>query len=149
MKLIKKQMYFCTNLTFCSCLEKYGCLVHKEDKYSTRMHSSRMRTDRSSSRQGGLPQCMLGYTHTPVCGPGKPPPPPPGVGLETPNLARPLNFPPWVWAWKPSRHAGIPPPPPPPETYCKSCWDTTPLLWTEWLTDGCKNITSANFVCGR
>ena len=22
-------------------------------------------------------------------------------------------------------------------------------LWTEWLTDKCKNITFANFVCGR
>ena len=30
---------------------------------------------------------------------------------------------------------GTPPPPPPP--------------WTEWLTDSCKNITFANFVCGR
>ena len=25
----------------------------------------------------------------------------------------------------------------------------TPPLWTEWLTDRCKNITIANFVCGR
>ena len=44
----------------------------------TRMHSSRMRTARSSSHQpgggGGLPQCMLGYTNPPGCGPGEPPP---------------------------------------------------------------------------
>ena len=80
-----------------------------------------MRTARCSSRpQGGLPQCMLGYTplgvgletpldvawiplgvgletplgvgmETPRCGPGDTPL---GVGLETP-LARLLNFPPW------------------------------------------------------
>ena len=29
------------------------------------------------------------------------------------------------------------------------CWDTTPPLWTEWMTDTCKNITFANYVCGR
>ena len=38
----------------------------------TKMHSSRMRTTRSSSWGRGLPQCMLGY------------PSPLGVGLETP-----------------------------------------------------------------
>ena len=64
----------------------------------TRMHSSRMHTARSSSRLlgGCLPQCMLGYTpptqalvwRPPGCGPGHPP-------------ARPLNLPPWVWAWRP------------------------------------------------
>ena len=76
------------------------------------MHSRRMCTTRSSSHQGGVPQCMLGYTpwawarRPPRCGPGDSPPPsvglrpprpdpstsPLGVGLETP-LARPLNFP--------------------------------------------------------
>ena len=55
------------------------CQVYK---YQTRMHSSRMRTARTSNRVGGggcLPQCMLGY--------------------------------PPVWEWRPARHAGIPPPP--------------------------------------
>ena len=69
--------------------------------------------------------------------PGAEPPPPQGVGLET-SLARspstsplgvgletpqpdPPNLPPWVWAWKPARHAGIPPPLRP-----VACWDTTP-----------------------
>ena len=57
------------------------------------MHSSRMRTARSSSCWGGLPQCMLGYT--PGYTPGNPPlgvdlETPPGVGLETPQ----------VWAWR-------------------------------------------------
>ena len=33
-----------------------------------------------------------------------------GVGLETPQ-PDPPKLPPWVWAWKPARHAGIPPPP--------------------------------------
>ena len=65
-----------------------------------RMHSSRMRTARSSSHGGGLPQRMLGYT--------------PRVWVW-----RPL---PWVWAWKPTRHAGLPPTP---ENCCKACWDTT------------------------
>ena len=57
----------------------------------TRIHSSRMRTTRSSSHQlggGSLPQCMLGYTPW-VWGPGVPP----GVGLDPP---------PRVWAWRPS-----------------------------------------------
>ena len=59
------------------------------------MHSSRMRTARSSSHLlgGCLPQCMLGYplgvgleTH-------------PCVGLETPPVW--AWRPPWVWAWRP------------------------------------------------
>ena len=51
------------------------------------MHSSRMRTVHSSSRLpgGGMPQCMLGYTHR---GPG-PGQPGPGPGN-----------PPKAWAWK-------------------------------------------------
>ena len=70
-----------------------------------------------------------------------------GVGLGTPR-PRPLNFPsgcgpgdppspsqtpqtpPWVLAWRPARHAGIPPP-------------------HSGQTDTCKNITFANFICGQ
>ena len=53
----------------------------------TRMHSSRMRTARSSSRLlGGLPQCILGYS-------------PSGLGLETP-LGVGLETP-WLWDWTP------------------------------------------------
>ena len=66
----------------------------------TRMHSSKMRTARGSSHRGGLPQCMLGYTHHHTPGVGLETPLPPGVGLETPQvwawrspLARSLNFP--------------------------------------------------------
>ena len=96
----------------------------------TRMHSSRMSTAPSSSRllRGGcLPQCMLGY--------------PPGVGLEIPlgvDLETPPGcgpgvptqgqtpqLPPWMWAWRPAMHAGIPTP------HCVQ-------------TDTCKNITFAN-----
>ena len=123
----------------------------------TRMHSSRMRTAHSSSHQlGGLPQCMLGYPpceprDPPLCRPGDPPgcgPRDPSVvGLETPLWPDPQALP-WVWAWKPARQAGIHPL----ET-CKACWDTftcpTPLTPMDRMTDMCKNITFANFVCGR
>ena len=105
------------------------------------MHSSRLRTARSSSclLMGGLPQYMLGYP--PGVGLETPQPDPStsslGVGLETPrpdpstsplgvgletSLARPPNLPPWVWAWRP-----------PP------CGQT----------DTCKNITFTDFVCWR
>ena len=79
----------------------------------TRMHSSRMRTARGSSRQlGGVCLSACWDTHLlPVWAwsPCQPDPStsPLGVGLETP-------------LWRPARHAGIPPP----ET-CKACWDTT------------------------
>ena len=76
--------------------------------YNTRMHSSRMRTTRSSESVC-LSACWVI--------------PPRGVGLETPSGQTP-QLPPWVWAWRPARHAGIPPSPPP-ETCCKACWDTT------------------------
>ena len=96
--------------------------------YLTRMHSSRMHTARSSNHQPGV--CLSAcWIHPPRCGPGEPPkcgpgePPPPGVGLENLPLARPPQLgleippgqtpqaPPWVWAWKPARHAGIHTPP--------------------------------------
>ena len=77
----------------------------------TRMHSSRMRTVRSSSRPGCGPEdhppgCGPGdppqarpLNFPPGCGPGDPPPGqtpqlPLGVGLETPPKATPHNFPP-------------------------------------------------------
>ena len=86
------------------------------------MHSSRMRTAGSRIRLlGGLPHCMLGYTpHSrcgpgpPRCGPGVPPPDPStplSVDLENPLLARPLNLPPWVWAWR-TPHGQTPQHPP-------------------------------------
>ena len=67
------------------------------------MHSSRMRTARSSSRQPGGSASVHAGIHPPGVGPE----PPPGVGLETPWPDP--QAPPGVWAWKPARHAGIPP----------------------------------------
>ena len=83
-----------------------------------------------------------------------------------------LNFPPWVWAWRPplarllnfplSVWPGDPPKARPLklplgvgqetckacwDTTCKACWDTTPP--PRGQTDTCKNITFANYVCGR
>ena len=90
------------------------------DSYAlTRMHSSRMCTTCSSSRQGGLPQCMLGYTHWVWAWR------PPGLGLKTPQVwaCRPLLWawrppgvglqsppPPNVWAWRAPRHGPVEPP---------------------------------------
>ena len=52
-------------------------------RFLTRMHSSRMRTARSSSRRGG--DLVLIPLNFPLgCGPGSDPP----------------QFPPWVWAWR-------------------------------------------------
>ena len=85
-----------------------------------------MRTARSSSRQseGGLPQCMLGYTtpqlwawRPPRCGPGDPPgvaleTTPQCVGLETPLPGQSPQPPLWVWAWRPpslARPLNLPP----------------------------------------
>ena len=112
--------------------------VYQQNQYQKRMHFSKMRTACSSSRLcwGGLPKCMLGYTplgvgletplvwawmtHTPL-GVGlqtpppwvsacSPPPPPPRCGPGYPPGQTP-QLPPWVWAWRPARHAGIPPSP--------------------------------------
>ena len=130
---------------------------------STRMHSSRMRTARSSSSllRGVRGVCLSAYwdTHLPRAwawtGPGPGHPwawIPLGLSPDTPT--------PWAWAWTP------PPPghghPPGPESghppglgldtplaghvTCKACWDTPPPV--DRITDTCKNITFANFVCG-
>ena len=112
----------------CTIISDFVNLVTKVSfiKMNTRMHSSRMRSARSSSRLLGggacLPQCMLGYTpHR--CGPGDIPQVwawrPPGCGPGDPPMPNPLNFPygcgpgdhpgqtpqlpPWVWAWRPPR----------------------------------------------
>ena len=139
------------------------------------MHSSRMRTVRSSShRGGGVASVHAGIDTTPPrCGPGDPTP---DVGLETP--------PPQVWAWRnsPGCGPGDPPSVGPGDTpgqiplnfllgvgleICKVCWDTTPQRPAarhagippamhagipppvDRMTDTCKNITFANYVCRR
>ena len=82
--------------------------------FVTRMHSSRMRAARSSSRLLGGVYLSVGLET--LSGVGLEIPPgvgletPLGVGLETPPGQTP-QLPPWVWAWRPARHAGIPPPP--------------------------------------
>ena len=85
---------------------------------TTRMHSSRMRTARSSSRQAeGLPQCMMGSPpvwawRPPRCGPGDPSPARPlklllgcgpgkvqgmlGYTLPPGDLQGMLGYPPWT-----------------------------------------------------
>ena len=69
------------------------------------MHSSRVRTTRSSSRGVCLSECrdtlptrVWAWTL------------PLGVGLETPPPGQTPQALPWVWAWKPARHARIPSP---------------------------------------
>ena len=92
----------------------------------TRMHSSRMRTARSSSRLLGAGGVCLS-----VCW-DTPPRPAPG-----PPLGRPPPGP------GPGRgHTPIPGPWP---GHPPGLGVDTPLLWT----DTCENITFANFVCGR
>ena len=68
------------------------------------MHSSRMPTARSSSCSGWV-SASVHAGIPPGCGPGDPPSCEPGDPPgQTPQL------PPWVWAWRPARHAGILPP---------------------------------------
>ena len=97
---------------------------------------------------GCLPQCMLGYT--PGCGPGDPPLQarslnfPPECGLGDPPPGQTPQLPPWVWAWKPARHAGIPP-----------SWRPArhagipPPHWTEFLTHASENIILPQLRCER
>ena len=93
--------------------------------YQTRMHSSRMRTARTSNRVGVGGVCLSACWDTPRCGNGDlqgmlgyhPPPPP-----------RPA-----------ARNAGIPSLPPPTPT-------PTPV---NRITDTCKNITLPQLRCGR
>ena len=92
--------------------------------FSTRMHSSSMRTARSSSRRGGGSASVHAGIHPRRCGSGEPlrwgPGDPTGCGPGNPP-ARPLNLPPgcgpgnlqgmlgYPPPWRPARHAGIPP----------------------------------------
>ena len=77
-----------------------------------------------------------------------------GVGLEAPWVWawRPLwpdpSTSPWVWAWRPPSQTPQPAPLGVGLENCNACWDTThPPV--DRMTDTCKNITFANFVCGR
>ena len=96
----------------------------------------------------GLDQIPLNF-HL-GCGPGDPPP----------SRSDPPKLPPWVWVWKPARHAGTRPPPrtrhPPRTRYTSRTrhppWPGTPLgpgtppdqahaPPVNRITDTCKNIT--------
>ena len=121
------------------------------------MHSSRMRTTRSSSHlQGGSASVHAGIP-SPRCGPGDTCRCGPGdlqgmLGYHPPETCKAC----WdTIPRRPARHAGIPPPGDlqdmlgyhPPET-CKACWDTTPSPVNR-ITDTCKNITQPQLRCGR
>ena len=169
------------------------------------MHSSRMRTARSSSclLGEGVSASVYAGIHPPGCGPGDPlgqtpqlppgygpedsppgqtPPPPPGCGPGDSPHGQTPQPPCWVWPWRPpwpdpstsllsvgleaphGQTPQFPPgcgsgdPPPNPSTFllgvdletCKACLDTTTLPPSvDRMTDTCKNITFANFVCER
>ena len=108
--------------------------------YTTRMHSSRMYTARSSNRLlGGV--CFIACWDTPTppalypprCGPGDPPNPP----GKTPQP------PPWVWVWRPrpTRPINLP----------LGCGLGDPLTpsWTEFLTHASENIALPQLRCRR
>ena len=124
-------------------------LITKLNRLQTRMYSSRMHTAHSISYRGGggLPQCMLGYT--PWVWAWRTPP---GVGLAwKPPEARPLNFPPGCGPGNLQGMLGYHHP-----------WDLLQGMLgyhlqymlgyhppVDRMTDMCKNITFANFVCGQ
>ena len=127
------------------------------------MHSSRMRTTRSSSRRGGGSASVHAGIHPPGCGPGdtplgvglethppgvcleNPPRPDPstsplGVGLETP-LDRPLNIPPGCGPGNLQGMLGYHPPTPGDLLQCMLGYHLQcmlgyhpPSLWTESQT---------------
>ena len=130
-------------------IPKIVCKDNRSLKYERRMHSSRMRTARSSSRHKGglhttpspwpdlpqLPPWVWAWTRSLSTSPL-------GVGLDQ----IPLNFP-LRWGSGPDPPqlplgcgpGGPPPVPDPPRTRHPPCGQT----------HTCKNITFANFVCGR
>ena len=121
------------------------------------MHSSRMRTSRSSSHLlGGLSQCMLGF-NPPGPGPGYPPvvglDTLPGVGLDTPKPDPPTSPLGLGLDTHPGQTPNLPlglgldPPARPQNLPAGPGLDTPPPV--NRMTDRCKNITFANFVCGR
>ena len=105
----------------------------------------------ASAAGGGYYPC---WEIPPGCGSGDLPgvglDPPPGKGLEIPLWPDP-STPPWVWAWRPARHAGILPSPSRPARHAgipPAMHDGIPPPPTmNRMTD--RHITFANFVCGR
>ena len=119
------------------------------------MHSSRIRTARSSSRWWGarpdppqLPPLGVGLDLIPLnfplgCGPGPDPlnfPLGCGPGPDPPQIT------PWVWAW---RHPGAGTPLPeqaPPEADPQGAGTPPPV---DRIIDACENITLPQLRCGR
>ena len=86
----------------------------------TRLHSSRMRTARSSSRHGGVSTPLWEQTREQA---------PPWPDLP--------QLPPWVWAWRPPGQIPL---------VCgpgnlQGMLGYHPPLWTEFLTHASENIT--------
>ena len=112
--------------------EVYKLKLKKSNHSQTRMHSSRMRTVRNSSRlhSGGL--------HTPPAA-GTPPEQTPQSRHIPLGADAPLEQTP--------RGTGSPPRADPPcckacwDTTCNACWDSTPPV--NRIMDTCKNITFA------
>ena len=158
-------IHFCYD---CMVTHPFICSLLSEE---TRIHSSRMRTARGSSRQlgGGVFQCMLGYI-PPGCGPGEPPSfwvwawrTPLPVWAWRPPPARPLKLPPGCGPGDPPGQTPQAPPsrcgpgdqqgmlaysPPPHQTY-KAYWDTPTPPPVNRITDKCKNIILPQLRCGR
>ena len=131
----------------------------KASTYSTRMHSSRMRTARSLT---------VSHQKNHACPPRSNHACPPRATTHTPpqsNHAHPpraTTHPPGATTHAPpgSNHAPpreqphMPPPGsnhacPPQEQPCMSPWEQQRTPPPRGQTDTCKNITFANFVCGR
>ena len=64
----------------------------------------------------------------------------PPAAVAVPDPGQTPQAPPWVWAWKPTRHAGIH------DRDLQGMLGSPPPCGQ---TDTCKNITFTNFVCGR
>ena len=116
-----------------------------------RMHSSRMRTTRSSSHLLGGSASVHAALPSPWCGPGDPP----ECGPGDPPQARPLNFSLacgprdlqgmlWYCCPRPRDLQGM-------LRYHMQCMQgyQPPPPLVDGMTDTCKNITFASFVCGR
>ena len=126
------------------------------------MHSSRMHTAHrgSASVLAGIhtpwawawrPHLGVGLETPPGCGygdpPGQTPRLSPWVWASRPPPGQIPQLPPWVWAWEAARHAGIPLPRDLLHLQCMLGYHP-PTPPVDRMTDTCKNITFANFICG-
>ena len=124
----------------------------RQKNCKTRMHSSRMHTacsltiSRRVPHTPPLPPCMPPQPHMPLTTMHAP------LQPHTPpcNHAPPAAMhAPWQPCMPPSNHAHPLATMQAPGNHACPPATTHAPLWTEWLTDRCKNITFANFICGR